>query len=128
LGEGYALQTLRELRRRPSPACESSDEAAGEFLALVLSSRGRWLPNPGMGDAFAPTRRRIHGCGLTADRELFDKASHHVRGPVLVRHGEPTTSGSSEHKLSGFTEYLVNELIPRIHSVTSALARLMTGT
>jgi hypothetical protein len=70
LVDGYALQALQDLHRVASPACGHSDEAAEEFLALVIASRRRWLPTPGMGDAFAPTRRRIYGSGLTAEREL----------------------------------------------------------
>jgi hypothetical protein len=65
LTNGYALQALH------APAAAPSDEAAQRFLKKVLSSRQRWLPTPGMGDAFALTRPSLHGCGLRAERELI---------------------------------------------------------
>jgi hypothetical protein len=65
LAEGYALQALHAPAKRPSR------RAAEGFLEAVLSSRRRWLPTPGMGDAFALTRRSIQGCGLTAERETL---------------------------------------------------------
>jgi hypothetical protein len=69
--DGYALQALQTLDSVAPPRMEPSDEAALDFFELVLASRRRWIPTPGMGDAFTPTRRRVNGCGLRADRELI---------------------------------------------------------
>jgi hypothetical protein len=64
LANGSALQALH------APEASPSGEAAQRFLSAVLGSRRRWLPTPGMGDAFALTRPSIAGCGLSAEREL----------------------------------------------------------
>jgi hypothetical protein len=69
--DGYALQALQTLNADVPPRMEASDEAALGFFELVLTSRRRWIPTPGMGDAFTPTRRRVNGCGLRAERELI---------------------------------------------------------
>jgi hypothetical protein len=69
--DGYALQALQTLNAAVAPRMAPSDEAALDFFELVLTSRRRWIPTPGMGDAFTPTRRRVSGCGLQADRELI---------------------------------------------------------
>jgi hypothetical protein len=69
--DGYALQALQTLDAAEPLRMQPSDEAALDFFELVLTSRGRWIPTPGMGDAFTPTRRRVNGCGLRADRELI---------------------------------------------------------
>jgi hypothetical protein len=69
--DGYALQALQALNAIVPPPMTPSDEAALDFFELVLTSRRRWIPTPGMGDAFTPTRRRVNGCGLRADRELI---------------------------------------------------------
>jgi hypothetical protein len=69
--DGYALQALQTLNAVVPPRTRPSDEAALDFFELVLTSRRRWIPTPGMGDAFTPTRRRLSGCGLRADRELI---------------------------------------------------------
>jgi hypothetical protein len=70
LAHGYALQAL-ELSYMASPPRGGADDAAAEeFLELVLGARRRWVPTPGMGDAFVPTRPGVEGCGLQADREL----------------------------------------------------------
>jgi hypothetical protein len=63
LAQGYALQSLNLRQGRSS---DPSDRAAEVFLDAVLSSRRRWLPTPGMGDAFALMRHSINGCGLAA--------------------------------------------------------------
>ena len=65
--DGYALVGLN------TPAgldCGASDSAALEFFEKTMSSRRRWVPTPGIGDAFALTRRSIHGCGLRAEGEM----------------------------------------------------------
>jgi hypothetical protein len=69
--DGYALQALQTLDAAVAPRMTPSDEGALDFFELVLTSRRRWIPTPGMGDAFTPTRRRVNGCGLRADRELI---------------------------------------------------------
>jgi hypothetical protein len=69
--DGYALQALQTLNAAVPPRMKPSDEAALDFFELVLTSRRRWIPTSGMGDAFTPTRRRVNGCGLRADRELI---------------------------------------------------------
>ena len=69
--DGYALQARDTLNAALPPRMTPSDEAALDFFELVLTSRRRWIPTPGMGDAFTPTRRRLNGCGLRADRELI---------------------------------------------------------
>jgi hypothetical protein len=69
--DGYALQALQTLNATVAPRTKPSDEAALDFFELVLTSRRRWISTPGMGDAFTPTRRRVSGCGLRADRELI---------------------------------------------------------
>jgi hypothetical protein len=69
--DGYALQALQTMNATVPPRMTASDEAAVDFFELVLNSRRRWIPTPGMGDAFTPTRRRVNGCGLRADRELI---------------------------------------------------------
>jgi hypothetical protein len=68
LAQGYGLQAINVDVARPS---DPSDQAAEGFLHAVLESRRRWLPTPGMGDAFALTRPSLHGCGLRAQRELI---------------------------------------------------------
>jgi hypothetical protein len=73
--DGYALQALTTVTADVPPRGEPSDEAALDFFELVLSSRRRWIPSPGMGDAFTPTRRRLNGCGLHVDRELIALSS-----------------------------------------------------
>ncbi|MGO9960903.1 MAG: ARPP-1 family domain-containing protein [Solirubrobacteraceae bacterium] len=70
LADGYALQLLELCYMANPPRGEADDAGARRFLELVLGSRQRWVPTPGIGDAFVPTRRRIAGCGLRADREL----------------------------------------------------------
>jgi hypothetical protein len=69
--DGYGLQALQTLNAAVAARMKPSDEAALDFFELVLTSRGRWIPTPGMGDAFTPTRRRISGCGLRAGGELI---------------------------------------------------------
>lgn len=65
--EGYGVAAMNWLTlMRPEP----SESAAHAFFDKTMSSRSRWLPTPGMGDAFALTRRSIHGCGLRAEGEL----------------------------------------------------------
>ncbi len=67
LVDGYAL-----LAGTPRAAgVGSSHTAALAFYEKTMSSRSRWLPTPGMGDAFALTRRSIHGSGLRAEGELI---------------------------------------------------------
>lgn len=65
LAEGYALQGLHAPARRPSR------EAAESFLREALTTPRRWIPTPGMGDAFALCGDRGDGCGLTVARELI---------------------------------------------------------
>jgi len=64
LSEGYALQALDARDGR------SSRRAAEAFLDRVLAVRRRWLPTPGMGDAFALVGPGITGSGLSADGQL----------------------------------------------------------
>jgi hypothetical protein len=65
--EGYGIVAMDWLTlMRPDP----SESMARAFFEETMGSRSRWLPTPGMGDAFALTRRNIHGCGLRAEREL----------------------------------------------------------
>jgi hypothetical protein len=68
LVDGYALLAMNVLT--PGARIDPSDSAALDFFEKTISSRRRWLPTPGMGDAFALTRRSIHGCGLRAEGEL----------------------------------------------------------
>jgi hypothetical protein len=68
LADGYALQGLRCRHIAFDPP---SQDAAEKFLATVIRARRRWLPTPGIGDAFRLTRRDLHGCGLMADGELI---------------------------------------------------------
>ncbi|MGC9222266.1 MAG: ARPP-1 family domain-containing protein, partial [Solirubrobacteraceae bacterium] len=68
--DGYALQALDAIDETRAEPHQASDTAALDFFDMVISSRGRWLPTVGMGDAFTPTRRRINGCGLRAEGEL----------------------------------------------------------
>lgn len=71
LADGYALQALELSYLVVAPRRAPDDDAAEELLRLVIGSRRRWVPTPGMGDAFVPTRRRIAGCWLRAERELI---------------------------------------------------------
>lgn len=68
LVDGYALVAVNMLRHGAD--VDRSDSAALNFFEKTVSSRRRWLATPGMGDAFALTRRSIHGCGLRAEGEL----------------------------------------------------------
>ena len=70
LADGYALQAVEWSYVAKRPRCATNDATAEEFLELMLGSRRRWVPTPGMGAAFVPTRHRIEGCGLRADGEL----------------------------------------------------------
>jgi len=65
--DGYGVLAMNWLTlpdRRPD------DSAAFAFFEKAMSSRHRWIPTNGMGDAFALTRRTVHGCGLRAEGEL----------------------------------------------------------
>jgi ARG and Rhodanese-Phosphatase-superfamily-associated Protein domain len=64
LTQGYGLQALTAEPGDPSI------EAAVGFLCSALEAPRRWVPTPGMGDAFAPTVSGVEGCGLIVEREL----------------------------------------------------------
>jgi hypothetical protein len=71
LASGYALQALDALHSTRVGTAEPSNAAAQEFLEAVLGAERRWVPTPGMGDAFVPTSPSITGSGLCADGELI---------------------------------------------------------
>lgn len=71
LAGGYALQALEAFHSTRVRTAEPSIGAAQEFLEAVLGADRRWLPTPGMGDAFASTSPTITGSGLRAERELI---------------------------------------------------------
>jgi hypothetical protein len=64
LAEGYALKALGSIET------PTSEAAAQRFLQAVLAANRRWLPTPGMGDAFASHAAGLEGCGLTVAGEL----------------------------------------------------------
>jgi hypothetical protein len=70
LTDGYALQAIEWSYHPAASDSHASTAAATDFLAAVLTSPLRWLPNPGLGDAFAPSGQGLNGCGLRVDREL----------------------------------------------------------
>ena len=63
---GYALQALDA---KP-PRQRGANVSAEELLGAALGSRSRWLPNPGMGDTYAPADARVDGCCLRVGREI----------------------------------------------------------
>ena len=67
LARGYALQALGV---KAAAVKEPSASAAEMFLEVALEGHRRWLPTPGMGDAFAISRPGVDGCGLRAEGEL----------------------------------------------------------
>lgn len=71
LASGYALQALEARHTTRFGTGGTSNLAAQEFLDAVLSAGRRWLPTPGMGDAFVPMGPRITGSGLRAEGELI---------------------------------------------------------
>jgi hypothetical protein len=81
LADGYALQALELSYMAKAPTTTADDSAADRFIELVLGSRRHWVPTPGTGDAFIPTRRRIEGCGLRAERELIALSAFPAKRP-----------------------------------------------
>lgn len=79
LADGYALKALR------APTGHPSEQAAEAYLQDVLSAPRRWLPTPGMGEAFAPSARDLQGCGLTVDGELVALSAFPAEGCPVAR-------------------------------------------
>jgi hypothetical protein len=67
LVHGYALQAIDARGPRPGGAQLSPED----LLGAALGSGWRWLPNPGMGDSYAPDDARVDGCCLRVGRELI---------------------------------------------------------
>ena len=65
LASGYALQALAAKEIAPKK------RTAYGFLAAALEAQRRWLPTPGMGDAFAVSQPGLEGSGLAVGRELI---------------------------------------------------------